>query len=163
LRLLVGAATDRCVHGRPWLLLALFFLTGCHSGGGDLPPWWWKHPIRRSLYCSNFHPGALKPGGKRPPAEIQRVVRGEYGAIGECYNALLARNRVARGLLQTRFIITPEGTVSNACVSVATLDDDVAAECMLDAFSRLNFGPAKGSVVVVYPIRFEPAQSASSL
>jgi hypothetical protein len=76
--------------------------------------------------------------------------------LQRCYTDLLSRNRDARGRIETRFVIAPDGTVSDACITDATLNDQMAANCVLRQFSSLQFGSANGYVTVVYPIRFSP-------
>jgi hypothetical protein len=73
-----------------------------------------------------------------------------------CYEELLSRNPDARGLVQTRFWIEPDGSVSQACIADATLNDEKAARCVLAEFSSITFAPARGYAVIVYPIRFDP-------
>ena len=63
----------------------------------------------------------------------------------------------ARGTLQMRFTIDPEGAVTTHCIDpVTTIDDEGLGECVLARFSELKFAPDDGYTIVVYPIVFAP-------
>jgi hypothetical protein len=79
-----------------------------------------------------------------------------------CYDELLSRNPNAQGRIQTRFVISPDGTVSDVCLSDFTLNDDATVRCVLSEFSRINFEPAAGYVAVVYPLAFEPGPAPAN-
>ena len=99
----------------------------------------------------------LPPGGRRlPPEVIQALVRSHYPEFRECYETGLGRNPELRGLVKVRFVIGPNGRVTQAWIAEATLPDCDVAHCVRDAFKRIEFpGPDGGTVTVVYPIMLE--------
>src|SRR5690349_14312635 len=116
---------------------------------GDTPPWWpktetsaasFRSPSRiaESTYCSTPTPAHNPHPEKVDPKKIQTEIRKHYAELRGCYEALLARHPTAAGKVLTRFIITPEGELTRACIQRdTTLDDDGTAKCMLQAFERI--------------------------
>jgi TonB family protein len=75
----------------------------------------------------------------------------------ECYEQGLARDTQLTGKVQVRFIVEPDGKVSNAQLDDNTLPDCEAAHCMLEVYRQLEFPePDGGRVTVVYPLTFAP-------
>lgn len=58
--------------------------------------------------------------------------------------------------ITTRFVISKEGTVENACIASETIEDGQAVDCILRTFEVIEFPPARG-LVTVYPILYTPA------
>ena len=128
------------------------------SCAGHAPSWWWKDPIRASLYCK--HQGPIPPSelGHRDPEAIVSTVALGRRDMERCYANLVAKNSAARsvaGVVVIRSSIQPDGNVAGACISDTTLNDDATARCLLAAFYRLDFGKAWGPMMVMVPIRFE--------
>ena len=99
----------------------------------------------------------------RRPLQTRREprVREHYGRLRSCYEALLKTNNEARGKVQTRFTIAPDGLVTTRCIDrETTVDDQGLAECVLAEFSAMKFASNEDDYVyttVVYPIVFSPA------
>jgi hypothetical protein len=98
-----------------------------------------------------------KASGRLPPEEIQSLVRDHFSLFRGCYEAGLARNARLMGLVSVRFVIEPDGTVSDARDFGSNLPDLEARACVVRAFTDLKFKPPSGGVVtVVYPIMLMP-------
>jgi TonB family protein len=64
-------------------------------------------------------------------------------AIQDCYQHGLRRNYSLKGKVVVRFVVTPQGAVSDAEVISSTLNDSKVEDCMLDRIKRWNdFGTA---------------------
>jgi hypothetical protein len=100
--------------------------------------------------------GPVEP--RLPPVEIQRIIRAHFDTMRACYEDGLRRTAKLRGSVRTRFVIGTEGRVSSTKLDCTTMPDDVAVQCVVDAFAPLQFPrPQGGDVTVLYPIQFNPA------
>jgi hypothetical protein len=96
--------------------------------------------------------------GSLPPERIQEVVRERFGVMRLCYEAGMRRNTSLQGRVETKFVIELNGTVTTSALQCTTMPDDVAVDCVVDAFRKLEFPSRKGgTVTVVYPIIFRPS------
>jgi hypothetical protein len=81
---------------------------------------------------------------------VQRYVRRNYGKIKHCWQ--LAEPTLA-GMLETRFVILPSGTVDS--VTAVGFDDGIAA-CVADVIKTISFPRSGAETDVRYPFRFVP-------
>lgn len=89
---------------------------------------------------------------------IQRIVRGNFGALRACYEQGLGRNRDLAGRVLTTFIIDRDGTVREARDAGSDLPDATVVACVVAGFRPMRFpAPDGGIVTVQYPIIFRPA------
>ena len=95
---------------------------------------------------------------KLEPAVVQRVVRAHFPVMHACYLRGLARNPRLQGRVTTKFVIDSNGSVVSHELVCTSLPDDVAVDCVVNAFGDLSFPKPDGSgtVTVVYPIIFNP-------
>jgi hypothetical protein len=88
---------------------------------------------------------------------IQRIVREHFTAFRACYEKGLARNDQLTGKVTVRFVISREGKVSQAKDDGSDIPDSEVRDCVIDAFTKLEFpAPEGGIVTVVYPIMLAP-------
>ncbi len=88
-------------------------------------------------------------------AEIQRVVRENYGGVKECYAKGMKRSPTLAGKLVVQFFIDADGSV----VDVAEVEDKgdfpdkETTSCILEAFRKIRFpAPDGGKLSVLYPL-----------
>lgn len=102
--------------------------------------------------------GAMNVNGPLDKEIIRRMIRREIGAIRACYERELLKQPKLQGRLVVRFVIEPDGSVSEARAETS-LDPNVDT-CVLARFQRMTFPkPDGGSVVVRYPVIFQPAET----
>lgn len=98
---------------------------------------------------------------------IRRVVRGQIGAIRECYNRGLAGDRTLTGRVTLQFTIGGTGAVYSAVVHESTLPahGDPVAQCIVAAAGKWVFPAPEGggSVIVTYPFVLESQGPVPSL
>lgn len=95
-----------------------------------------------------------------PPPEVQRVVRQASPAFLACYEAGVRRDRELHGRAVMRFVVAAEGgAVSESTVDAASdLPDPVVLQCIQGEIKKLRFSPPEGgTITVVYPFDFSPA------
>ncbi|HEY3500783.1 MAG TPA: AgmX/PglI C-terminal domain-containing protein [Polyangiaceae bacterium] len=96
--------------------------------------------------------------GRLPAELIQRVVRQNYGRFRACYEGGLRANPNLTGRVTARFIISRDGTVTNAANGGSDLPDSKVVSCVIGAFYGLSFpSPENGIVTVSYPIMLTPS------
>ncbi len=99
--------------------------------------------------------------GRLPTEVIQRVVRSAFGRFRQCYERGLAKNPALGGRVTVRFIIRSEGGVGGVESAGSDLADAEVVACVVGAFRGLSFpSPESGTVTVVFPIVFKPADAA---
>ena len=92
------------------------------------------------------------------PAEVQKVVRGDFDRFRKCYEAGLGRNRNLQGRIAVKFVDDLEGHVSSAEDFESTMPDAEVLRCVIDGYRTLQFPKPTGKpVTVVYPIVFNPS------
>jgi tetratricopeptide (TPR) repeat protein len=106
--------------------------------------------------------GATTVSGRLPPEVVQRIVRQNFGRFRVCYEQALSRSPKLTGRVSVRFVIGPDGSVANVANGGSDITDAGMTSCVISAFSGLSFPqPESGTVTVVYPILFEPAQGSN--
>lgn len=101
--------------------------------------------------------GKVNVSGRIPPEVVQRRVRQNFGRFRACYEQGLLRNPNLQGRVAVRFMISRDGTVSNAANGGSSMPDSAVASCVVSAFYGISFPkPENGSVTVSYPIMFSP-------
>ncbi|MEM1413843.1 MAG: AgmX/PglI C-terminal domain-containing protein [Myxococcota bacterium] len=87
---------------------------------------------------------------------IQDVIRGGIGAVQRCYERELNAHPDLSGRVLLRFLIAPDGAVTDRVVTENTLSAVVGA-CILDVFGGFRFPePTDGGYVIVnYPFVFQ--------
>ncbi|MDI1435154.1 AgmX/PglI C-terminal domain-containing protein [Polyangium sorediatum] len=104
--------------------------------------------------------GALDaPAGRLDPAEIQKIIRGNFKTLQACYEEGLKKNPNLGGRIAIKFVIGKDGKPASVGEETpATLPDPDVVKCVLAAVETLTFPAPEGGVVkVVYPIMFAPA------
>lgn len=92
-----------------------------------------------------------------PATVIRRIVRENFGVFKDCYAHALKSNPQLEGVVFTRFVITRDGSVTEAHDAGSDLPDAEVTQCVIDAFSTLQFPQPEGGIVTVtYPIKFSP-------
>lgn len=105
--------------------------------------------------------GASSVSGRLPPEVIQRVVRRNFGQYRYCYEKGLAKNPTLTGRVSVRFVIGKDGATTQVSSAGSDLPSKEVVDCVLKAFERLSYpAPEGGVVVVVYPLMFEPGDTA---
>jgi hypothetical protein len=96
------------------------------------------------------------------PELIQKVVRKNFDAFRRCYDNGLSKDTNLSGSIKVRFRIEFDGSVTDAhTTDDSTLADAVVRKCVVSEYAKLSFPkPAGGTVTVVYPIIFKPADEA---
>jgi hypothetical protein len=93
-----------------------------------------------------------------PPELIQRVVRQNYGRFRACYEIGLRTNPNLTGRVTARFIISRDGSVTNAANGGSDLPNSEVVSCVVSTFYGLSFpSPENGIVTVSYPILLTPS------
>ncbi|HVK63208.1 MAG TPA: AgmX/PglI C-terminal domain-containing protein [Polyangium sp.] len=105
--------------------------------------------------------GAEAPVGRLEPAEIQKVIRGNFKTLQACYEEGLKKDPNLGGRIAIKFVIGKDGKAGSIGEETpATLPDPDVVKCVLAAVETLTFPTPEGGVVkVVYPIMFAPAGS----
>jgi hypothetical protein len=95
--------------------------------------------------------------GRLPADVVQRLVRQNFGRFRYCYERGLIKNPNLSGRVAVRFLISRDGTVSNASSAGSSLPDADVTSCVVSKFYGLSFPkPENGTVSVTYPIMFSP-------
>lgn len=96
--------------------------------------------------------------GRLPPEVIQTLVRAHFGKFRTCYEKGLTKNDKLEGMVQVRFVIERDGTVSHVSAGDgSTLPEPEVRSCVLHAFEEIHFpNPEGGVVTVIYPIMLAP-------
>ncbi|MFO0735607.1 MAG: AgmX/PglI C-terminal domain-containing protein [Labilithrix sp.] len=95
--------------------------------------------------------------GRLPPEVIQRIVRLHAGAFQACYLDGQRRDPGLAGRVTVKFVIQRDGTVARAQDGGSEIGDQKVIECMVHAFSGLEFPVPEGGVVTVtYPFMLSP-------
>jgi hypothetical protein len=92
-----------------------------------------------------------------PRAVVRRIVRQNFAKLRACYERGLASVPNMSGRLVVRFTVDRSGSVTSATSAAPTTIGGSVTTCILDAFRVMKFPePQGGSVIVNYPIVFEP-------
>lgn len=99
-----------------------------------------------------------EPGRKRE--DIQAIVMARRDDARACYDKGLKGNPTMEGDLDVKFVIDPQGAVSEAEVdqSKSTIHDDAVGKCVVDVIKKIKFNAsAKGfETRAHYPFNFHP-------
>jgi hypothetical protein len=96
--------------------------------------------------------------GRLPAELIQRVVRQNYGRFRACYENGLRTNPNLTGRVTARFIISRDGSVTNAANGGSDLPNSDVVSCVISVFYGLSFpSPENGIVTVSYPLLLTPS------
>jgi TonB family protein len=91
-------------------------------------------------------------GGSRDQDAVAAIVAKHTSAIQYCYQRELKRSPNLKGKLVVRFVITPQGAVSNATVVSSTLNNSTVENCVVERIKRWDdFGaidPSKGNTTI---------------
>jgi TonB family protein len=95
--------------------------------------------------------------GELDQAEISKVLKRQMGALRDCYERALKRDRKLAGKVTIRFEITEEGRTSNVELE-DTMGNAEVKSCIRDRVRSWRFPkPDGGSVFVTTPIVFAPS------
>lgn len=130
----------------------LALVIGCHPAASSTVP-----PPRFEATVDTGQPGVQG----LPAAIIQSTIRGNYERFRLCYDAGVAENAHLHGQVVVRFRISKEGAVEDVEDRGSDLPDRSVVACIVGQYRRISFPrPGSGTVMVVYPIRFEPELAA---
>jgi len=121
-----------------------------------------SHPVAKidtpQAIMTGYVTDPASSGARLEPAVIQGVVRAAFQRYRTCYASGMTRNPSLTGVVRVRFVIEPDGMVSNAGdAGGSTLPDVDVIDCVAREFRVLSFPkPVGGRVEVVYPILFNP-------
>ena len=133
-------------------VVLLFGLLGCGA----------PHAVRPDAAAPNLveaDGNASKP--RIDHAQVQKVVRSEFGRFRKCYEAGLSRKHDLQGKVTVKFEVDLEGNVISAEDFGSTLPDAEVVRCVVDGYRGLRFPkptPAEKPLIVVYPIIFNPGE-----
>lgn len=101
--------------------------------------------------------------GRLTPEVIKRIVRQQIVRFRHCYENGLKNNPTLAGEVKVRFVIGKDGAVVATANADSDLPDAGVTACVAGIYKSLSFPQPEGGgvVVVVYPIRFAPANKAA--
>lgn len=94
-----------------------------------------------------------------PPEQIKALIESKRGLVRYCYTKTLERDPTAAGKAFIRFVIEPDGTVSDVGLETegSTLTDEGFKTCVEVAIMSLNLGfSIDNELRVTYPFTFSP-------
>ena len=117
----------------------------------------------RGKEATRIVPGTTTVIGGLDREVILKVVMRHQAEIKYCYETQLNQKPDLAGKVQVNWTIDPSGSVSEAQVTDASLEDPAVQNCMLQRIRRWKFPePVGGGVVsVTFPWHFKPAGSDS--
>jgi hypothetical protein len=102
--------------------------------------------------------GAVTVAGRLPAEVVRRVVQNGFGPFQRCYEDGLRKSPKLEGKVTVKFVVQPDGSISNVGNGGSDLPDANVVACVVRAFHGMSFPqPEAGKVLVVYPLRFSPA------
>lgn len=103
-------------------------------------------------------PGCGSPAeGKLDQDLVRRVVEAHLPETRQCYEAVLASDADASGVMAFDFTIGTDGEVTEALLLSGDFGDATMQTCMRETILRWKFPrPDGGPVVVSYPFLFVP-------
>jgi hypothetical protein len=125
-----------------------------------------SHPWALGMSLDLLHRPAPRPAARVHIApttvfnyrhdQVLRVVRQRQAAFRDCYQPGLLNPDLA-GRVSVRFVIDPEGNVSNIGNGGSDMADGTVVSCVVHAFYGLSFPPPEhGIATVTVPIDFAP-------
>ena len=90
---------------------------------------------------------------------VRRVVQQHHSQLRYCFENELIRNPKLGGRIQVKWIITGNGTVSNAQLASTTMNNAKVERCIVSRVRGWQFPPPKGGGIatITYPFVFRPA------
>lgn len=99
-----------------------------------------------------------EPGRKRE--DIQTIVMARRDEARACYDKGLKDHPGIEGDLTIKFVIDPQGAVSDASVdsSKSSINEPTVGACIVDVIKKIKFAPSKGGFETRanYPFNFHP-------
>lgn len=96
--------------------------------------------------------GDASAQGTLDKAVIRRVIQGHIGAVKQCYEEQLKKNKDLAGKVMVRFTIGTDGKVLDSTIQESSLNSPAGEKCIADAVRGWEFPkPSGGKVVVSYP------------
>jgi len=99
-----------------------------------------------------------EPGRKRE--DIQTIVMARRDEARACYDKGLKDHPGIEGDLTIKFVIDPQGAVSDASVdsSKSSINEPTVGACIVDIIKKIKFAPSKGGFETRanYPFNFHP-------
>ena len=112
----------------------------------------------------------VEPGSARTstdasvsPANVRDVVNLAMPALIDCHEHSLDREPTLQGDVSVRFVVTVDGTVSQAQVTRGDGSLRVVAQCIANTIHGLTFPLVHSPLTVDYPFHLEPSAPASNL
>ncbi|MCB9797131.1 MAG: AgmX/PglI C-terminal domain-containing protein [Alphaproteobacteria bacterium] len=89
---------------------------------------------------------------------IDTVVKRNFNQLRYCYQRELTKDPNLSGKIVVKFVIAPNGTVSQASIKSSTMGNASVESCIVGRFRRFRFPETKGGgiVIVSYPFVFTP-------
>jgi outer membrane biosynthesis protein TonB len=87
--------------------------------------------------------------------QIQRTMVRHAGEVKACYEAAVALKPGLHGMINLRFTIAADGSVTESALDMSRVNSAEVEDCIVDVVRHLNFPPpedGKPVVNVVYPI-----------
>jgi TonB family protein len=104
-------------------------------------------------------PGHSQEPGRRRE-DIQTIVMSRRDEARACYDKGLKDHPGIEGDLTVKFVIDPQGTVTDASVdsSKSTINEPTVGACIVDIIKKIKFAPSKGGFETRanYPYNFHP-------
>jgi len=99
--------------------------------------------------------GAVRIEGGLDPDVTMRILRQGYGALRQCYEALLRRRPTAHGTVEVSLELEASGAVARAKVGEGELTDPGMKSCLVKATLPLGFPqPTRVPARVTVPLEF---------
>lgn len=104
------------------------------------------------------HGHSQEPGRRRE--DIRTIVMSRRDEARACYDKGLKDHPGIEGDLTVKFVIDPEGAVTDASVdpSKSTINEPSVGTCVADVIKKIKFAPSKGGFETRanYPFNFHP-------
>src|SRR5262249_12532355 len=95
---------------------------------------------------------------------IRDVVDAHRSQIRQCYTASPAAKKKLAGKIVVHFVISEQGTVSEASIKEATLSEEGVKACVVSAVKSWVFPkPKHGPATINFPFHFGPPAPAKAL
>jgi hypothetical protein len=100
--------------------------------------------------------GSTPAIGERPRTETQPILDANLKAVALCYGNAVKRQPDARGRLNVKLTVDPDGKVSPTADSGSTVTDTALINCVLGTYKKLRFPKAKSKDTAVHAVFFGP-------
>jgi hypothetical protein len=124
--------------------------------------WGWSTPRGRCIASSWVQVGPVERTpiilGNLDRAHLEKGIAENFGQIRRCYEERLVKDPDLAGIVEMKFMVAKDGSVSSAMVKRSSLRDSEVEECLVDRLLYLRFTPRNGGgiVGVSYPFVFQP-------